>query len=48
VAEVDWAGVAGGIAEELFAKKPWQNGDPRVFEASARLQAPLSEYAHEV
>lgn len=48
LAVADWEAVASGITEEFLTKEVFAHSTTTVFEASAFLQAPLSEFAQAI
>jgi hypothetical protein len=48
LAVADWEAVANGITEAFLTKEAFNRPGPTVFEATAFLQAPLSEFAQAI
>ncbi|HEX4630424.1 MAG TPA: hypothetical protein VH188_05620 [Chthoniobacterales bacterium] len=48
LAAADWEAVANGIADELLTGEAFARSRPTVFQATAYLQAPLSEFSQAI
>ena len=45
---VDWQRVAEKVVYDLITQEAFQNGRTQIFDAEAKLQVPLSEFAHSI